>query len=131
MMPQSLSVWPSHKHVHDKHFLLITSKKIVLESFRNIEKQNVLGQAVMWCQNAQACLTKKIQNVCQAMPARLAGALQCKITLYKVYAVQAEGLELAPSQPSFCTLLCGSDSVSLTGHSQPGVFGTTPCNSFI
>ena len=52
-------------------------QKIFLESFKNIDKQNVLvKQCLSWWPNAQACLTSKVRNVWQAMFVCMAGALE-------------------------------------------------------
>ena len=47
-----------------------------LESFKNIDKQNVLvKQCLSWWPNGQACLTSKVRNVWQTMFVRSATAL--------------------------------------------------------
>ena len=57
-------------------FFACHKQKIFLKSFKNVDKQNVLiKQCFSWWPNAQACLTRKIRNVCQTMSARLSGAL--------------------------------------------------------
>ena len=54
---QYLSVWPPHKYVPGRHFLLVTSK------LTKPACQAIFLQMV----KAQAFLTRKIQNVCQAL----------------------------------------------------------------
>ena len=70
-------VWQTFEILLVKHNVCKFAQTRARQTCFACDKQNVLvKQCLSWWPNAQACLTSKIQNVCETMSVRLAGAIE-------------------------------------------------------